>query len=253
VSGEAERCVRLERDEPGVLVVRMLDRAGRNTFTPAFVADLRLAFAEIGASRDAKAIVVTGFDSYFCCGGSRDELLKISSGRVRFDELDFYRLLLDCEVPVIAAMQGHAIGGGLVFGCYADMVVLARESMYSANFMKYGFTPGMGATLVLPLKFGALLGAEMLWRAEGYSGDELQRRGVACSVLPRADVFLNALATARLLAQRPRGALTMLKAQLNAKMLKELPSVIEAELAMHEQCFSEPGIDERVRVLYGTH
>jgi polyketide biosynthesis enoyl-CoA hydratase PksI len=244
-------CVTCELVVPEIVLVTLCDRAGQNTFTPDFVAGLVAAFAAVRALSQCKVVVVRGYDNYFCCGASRDELLKISSGQVRFDELGFYRLLLDCELPVIAAMQGHAIGGGLIFGCYADLLVLARESLYSANFMKYGFTPGMGATHLLPLKLGSNLGAEMLWRAEGYTGDLLQRRGVPCEVLPRTDVVQSALANARLLAQRPRKALLLLKARLTERLRQELPDVIAAELAMHEHCFADSDIDARVRELYG--
>ena len=51
-------------------------------------------------------------------------------------------------------MQGHGIGGGFVVGLFADFVILSRESVYSTNFMKYKFTPGMGATYIVPKKIG---------------------------------------------------------------------------------------------------
>ena len=76
------------------------------------------------------------------------ENIKYLFWQDNFCGLSILPLLLDCKIPTIAAMQGHALGGGLAFGCYADLIILAEECFYSANFMNHGFTPGMGATYV---------------------------------------------------------------------------------------------------------
>jgi len=138
--------VHLHRHGSAIAVIEMADREGRNTFTRALVAGLGVALQRVAADKAIKVVVIHGYDSIFCAGGTQEELLTLAQHKVTFDAHDFYRALLDCPVPVIAAMQGHALGGGLVFGLYADLVVMAQEAIYSANFMKYGFTPGMGST-----------------------------------------------------------------------------------------------------------
>src|SRR5690606_32652185 len=120
------------------------------TFTAGVIEGLERAFVAIAERKDLKVVVLHGYDNYFCCGGTKEELLGIHEGRIAFSDRPFYELPLRCELPVIAAMQGHALGGGLVLGCYADIMVLAEECMYGAVFMKYGFTPGMGGTFILP-------------------------------------------------------------------------------------------------------
>src|SRR5262249_34888364 len=138
----------------GIGIVVMEDQVSRNTFSRAFVEGLIEVFAAIRADATLKVIVVHGFGNYFCCGGTREELLTLADGRLQFTDANFFDLLLQCDIPVIAAMQGHALGGGLAFGAFADMMVLATEALYSANFMRYGFTPGMGATYIIPRRFG---------------------------------------------------------------------------------------------------
>ena len=66
----------------------------------------------------------------------------MASRQAKFTRFCFYDQLLRCEIPVVAAIQGHAIGGGLVFGAYADVIVMAEECLYSTNFMQYGITSG---------------------------------------------------------------------------------------------------------------
>ena len=244
--------VRLTRPRREVAVLAMEDRAGSNTFTLALVTSLFERFAEIAADPEVKVVVIHGYDSVFCAGGTLGELLEIADGTRSFDDKGFYRLLLDCPVPVIAAMQGHAMGGGFVFGLYADIVLLARESLYGTNFMKYGFTPGMGATLVVPHKLGPALAAEMLFTARAYHGGRLAERGVPFPVLPRAEVVEHALALAMDLADKPRLALTLLKDRLAAELRARLPETVAEERRMHEVTMAQPEIRARITTRFGN-
>ncbi|KTT63897.1 polyketide biosynthesis enoyl-CoA hydratase [Pseudomonas oryzihabitans] len=234
----------------GVVVLTLQDREHRNTFTAALLDGLMQAFARIAASEDCKAVVMTGYDTFFCSGGTREGLLALNQTRGNFTDANVYSLPLECPVPVIAAMQGHAIGGGLVMGLFCDLVVLSRESLYTANFMRYGFTPGMGATVVLPGKLGAL-GNEMLLAAQSYSGAELKARGVPFAVLPREQVLPHALELAGELADKPRLSLVTLKQHLNRPLRQALPGVIEQELAMHALTMHQPEVGQRISTLFG--
>jgi polyketide biosynthesis enoyl-CoA hydratase PksI len=244
--------VRSERDGDGIWVIAMEDREGRNTFTPALVSGLFEAMRVVAGDLEAKAVLLHGFDNIFLAGGTMDELIGIAERRQRFDEAGFFRLLLDCPVPVIAAMQGHALGGGFVLGLYADIIVLAREALYSANFMKYGFTPGMGATMIVPEKLGHALGEEMLLTARAYHGGTLEKRGVPFTVAPRLEVVDTARGFARDLADKPAEALRLLKAHLTSGRRQRLDAVVELEVAMHDVTFSAPGVRDRIRDRWGN-
>jgi polyketide biosynthesis enoyl-CoA hydratase PksI len=241
--------VHMQRMVDGVVEVVLEDRASRNMFTPALVDGLRQAFASVAGDGSVKVVIVRGYDNYFCCGGTRTELLRIADGQAGFAELDFYRVLLDCPVPTIAAMQGHALGGGLAFGCYADLLVLAEESLYAANFMRYGFTPGMGATFIIPKRLGHTVGTEMLWTARGYHGGRLRDRGVPLAVVKRSEVVPAARALALELAERPRASLLLLKEHLSADIKRELVGAIAAESRMHDISFALPEVRERIAEL----
>lgn len=244
--------IHLRRIEASIGVVALEDRLHRNTFSRPFVEGLRRVFTEIQASSELKVIVVHGYDNYFCCGGTKDELLTIVEGKLQFTDAQFFDLLLQCELPVIAAMQGHALGGGLAFGCFADMIILAEEALYSANFMRYGFTPGMGATYIVPKKFGECLGAEMLFGALSYHGGELRDRGAGMRVVSRERVIETALMLARELADKPRLALLELKRQLARPLREALPQVIARELEMHRVTFAQPEVRQRIEARFGN-
>jgi polyketide biosynthesis enoyl-CoA hydratase PksI len=246
-----EQVVKLSYAESGIAVVEMADRAARNTFSQPLIEGINKVFGAINQNQAVKTVVIHGFDNYFCCGGTQEELMNIFSGKLTFADLDFYRILLDCEVPVIAAMQGHAIGGGLAFGCYADMLVLAEEAIYSTNFMKYGFTPGMGATYMIPYKFGPSIGHELLYSANTYHGGVLRDKGIPVPVVKKADVIPKALQLAKQLADKPRRSLQILKHHLTQDIRAKLPAIIEQELAMHRVTFHLPEVKQRIEALFG--
>lgn len=247
----ATRVVELAELGPDIVQVTMQDRVNKNTFTDDMIAGLTRAFGEIGANARYKVAVLTGYDSYFSSGGTQEGLREIYDGKIRFTDKNLYSLALNCPIPVIAAMQGHGIGGGLVMGMFADFVVLARESIYTANFMKYGFTPGMGSSLILPDRLGRYLAEEMMLTAATYRGEDLQKRGVPFPVLPRDQVLPHAISLARSLAEKPRISLVTLKNHLAAGLRQQLPRIIEQEIAMHELTFHQPEVRDRIDAFFG--
>ncbi|MBO7941849.1 enoyl-CoA hydratase/isomerase family protein, partial [Streptomyces sp. S9] len=144
----------------GVAVIELHDREARNMFSAALVDGLKRAFAAIGADASARAVVLCGYDSYFATGGTRDTLLAIQEGQARFTDETVFQAALECALPVVAAVQGHAIGGGWAFAMFADLAVLSAESRYLSPYMGYGFTPGAGSTLVFPARIATT------WRAK---------------------------------------------------------------------------------------
>ncbi len=234
----------------GIAVIQMMDRNSRNTFSPSLIKGLLEAFQVINSHEEIKVVVIYGYDNYFCCGGTQSELLNLHSGKMTFADLGFYRLLLDCPFPTIAAMQGHAIGGGLAFGCFADIILLAEESIYSTNFMKYGFTPGMGATYIVPYKFGASIGHELLYSANTYHGSVLRIKGVPVQIVKKAEVIAKSLELAEQLADKPRVALKILKQHLTQEIRAKLPEVIDQEIEMHRQTFHLPEVKNRIETLF---
>lgn len=246
------RAVDLLTPHPGVVEIVMQDEQNSNQFTQDLVTGLFTAFSEVRESPHAKVVILHGSGPVFCTGGTKSELLGIVDGLIRFDSVPLYRLLLDCELPVISAMQGHALGGGLVFGLYADIVILAEESLYGSNFTKYGFTPGMGATLIMPEKLGPSLAAEMMLTARSYHGGELRTRGVPFAVAKRQEVVALALRMAKEIASKPLLTLKLLKQSLTRRLAQELPEAVRRETEMHQLTFAQPEVRERIETLFGA-
>ena len=238
--------------EPDIVQVTMQDRVNKNTFSEGLLSGLITTFEAIQANSSYKVVILTGFDNYFASGGTKEALLAIYEGKVKFTDINIYSLALDCKIPVIAAMQGHAIGAGWSMGMFSDFIVMGRESVYASNYMTYGFTPGAGATLIFPEKFGLALAQEILFTGKQFFGSELESKGVPFPILPRKQVLSYAIQLAKELSASPRESLIALKDLMARSIREKVSRTYESELKMHERTFvNQPEVKERIQSLYG--
>src|SRR6266498_923953 len=221
----------------GVVVVKMEDREAKNMFSDALIEGVREAFAHIERTPAYKVVILTGYDSYFASGGTKESLLAIGQGKAKFTDFKIFQAPLDCPLPVIAAMQGHGIGAGWTLGLFADLILLSEESRYLSPYMDYGFTPGAGATYILADKLGQDLARESLLTGRYCAGSELKARGLLLPIMPRAEAYPAAMALARQITRISRGCLIGLKQQLTGYVHEPLEDSYRLELAMHEKTF----------------
>ncbi|WP_046166742.1 SDR family NAD(P)-dependent oxidoreductase [Chromobacterium vaccinii] len=227
--------VSLEIRPDGVALVAMCEREAKNMFTPALVDGLKRAFAHAAAAPACRAVVLTGHDGYFATGGTRETLQAIQKGQAQFTDEMAFQLALACPLPVLSAMQGHAIGGGWAFGMFADLAWAAEEARYFNPYMSYGFTPGAGSTLIFPERLGLDLARETLLTAREQSGADLASRGMPA--LPRRALLDAALERAARIASQPRERLVRLKRLLAQPLLAGRDEAYRLEVAMHEATF----------------
>ncbi len=238
--------------EPGIVQLTMQDRVNKNTFSYELISGLMKSFEVIKDNPKYKVVILTGYDSYFASGGTKEGLLAIYEGKAKFTDTTIYSLALDCKIPVIAAMQGHAIGAGWSMGMFCDFIIMSRESIYTSNYIKYGFTPGAGATLIFPEKLGVGLTQEILFTGKRFHGSELESKGIPFPVLPRKEVLPYAIQLAKTLSDSPREALIALKDLMTESIRERLSSTYEKELKMHEKTFvNQPEVKERIQIQYG--
>jgi 4-carboxy-3-alkylbut-2-enoyl-[acp] decarboxylase len=194
---------------------------------------------EIGRDEAVRVVVLEGGSRVFCAGASRAALLERRDSPSEY-AAQLSRALLATPVPLVAALAGHAIGGGLLVGLWCDAVVLAEESLYGANFMALGFTPGMGATAAVPKAFGPFLGRRLLFTGQLMTGREIRDAGCPLShtVHPCAEVRDRALAVAREMAEAPRAALVLLKQTIAARRQEALERALDAEQRCHAALFA---------------
>ncbi len=235
--------------EPGVWLIQMCDSVGQNALDEQMVAELQSAL-QVAADPEVKVVVLLGLPEVFCSGAPRELLRRLAAGQVLPTDITLARAVLHVPVPTIAAMEGHAIGGGLALGCCADIVIVAREGRYGASFMNLGFTPGMGLTRLLEHVLSPALAHELLYTGEFRKGAELIGVSGFNAILPREQVRDRALETAWRIAEKPRQALEMLKRVLALRRRQAFEESLTLESLMHSVSFAQPEVCRRIEEEY---
>jgi polyketide biosynthesis enoyl-CoA hydratase PksI len=217
----------------GIATVTLADPASANALGEAMVHELQDAFDTIDRDPDMRVVVLSGEGDTFSSGAPRELLMRLARGEVRPTDIVLPRLLLDCAVPVVAAMAGHATGGGFALGLAADIVLLGDDSRYGFTFMNLGFTPGMGTTMLYSHVMSPAVAHELLYTGELRRGSRFAGSGIN-HVLPRHQVEAAALDIAARIAEKPRSSVTALKRTLSLPRRRAFETSITQESFMHQ-------------------
>jgi enoyl-CoA hydratase len=180
----------IDRSRPRVAVVTMNRPDRLNALSAALVGDLKAAFAALNRDRDTSAIVLTGAGRGFCSGadlsGDADPAPDADGrGRVgfvyRFQEhlAELILAIHECEKPVIAAVHGAAVGGGLALSLACDLRVATRTAKFGSVFIRVGLSScDVGVSYFLPRIVGPTRAAELMLTGRHFSGEDADRYGM---------------------------------------------------------------------------
>ena len=243
--------VTFERDEHGIASIRMQDRERNNILSDDLINGLIDAVDKLEADKETVVAVLSGLPEVFSGGAEKETLLALADGKLLVKDLLISERLIASEFPIIAAMEGHAIGGGLVMGLCCDIVIAARESRYGTVFMNMGFTPGMGCTTLLPELVGPYIANEMMFTGKRFRGRELAEKSTNINyVLPRTDVMEKARDVALQMSEKNIKSVHLLKYALSARKKKLLVDARLQEDMMHRLSFRYP---ETKKIIHGFY
>ncbi|MBS1120893.1 MAG: Enoyl-CoA hydratase/isomerase [Deltaproteobacteria bacterium] len=196
--------VRYTRQEHvGVLTLDRPDN--RNSMTPELLDAFTAASTAARADRELRCLVVTGNGSSFSAGADFKSTLQRADDRSAPSDRSFamyapFLSLLDLEVPVIGALNGHAVGGGFGLSLMCDLRIGAEGAKYGANFVKLGLAPGMAISYLLPRLIGMARASELLLTGRLVDGREAERLGILNRAVAASEVLAEAMAMARAIA-----------------------------------------------------
>lgn len=245
------RLVGLEIDSSGVATVSLDDGAGQNAMSESLVKQLVERLDEVSVAPEVKVVVLKGLPQVFSGGASRDLLDGLARRQLAPSDILLPRAILDLPTPTIAAMEGHAIGGGFALGLCADLAIIARESRYGCSFMNMGFTPGMGTTRLLEHVLTPAIAHELLFTGRALKGAHFEGRSGFNYILPRSQVLPKAYELAGLIAEKPRVAVEALKRALSMGRRQTFEASRTVETFMHQVCFAQTDIGRLIEENYG--
>ena len=220
------RAVRFEHD--ATIGTITLDRPdNRNSMTAELLDAFSAALAEARAVSSLRCLVITGTGACFSAGADFKAILQrepapgarpLAPHERSLAMYQPFLAVLDVDIPVIGALNGHAVGGGFGLALCCDLRLAAREGRYGANFARLGLHPGMAITHLLPRLVGAARAAELLFTGRLVDGDEAARLGLVNDVVPAAEVPARARALAETIAANAPGPLRTIKRALFASL-----------------------------------
>ncbi len=233
---------------PDGVATAELRRPPDNFFDAALIASLADAYDWLGGEAGARAIVLCSQGRNFCAGA---DLTGRSAQAERIGESDgaakLYReaaRLFEARLPVVAAVQGGAVGGGLGLACSADFRVASPRAWFRANFARLGLHQGFGLSVTLPAIAGAQRAAEMLYTGRRVGGEEAARFGLADRL---AEPGRLREAARDLVAASAPLAVRSIRDTVRGDLARRARAAMEAELAEQRRLWGTADFAEGVR------
>jgi enoyl-CoA hydratase/carnithine racemase len=233
--------VRVDTDGP-VRIVRLSRPEQLNAINDELHLGLTKLFPQLSADPDACVAVITGEGRAFSAGGDFDLLDRMANDRaLRHDVIAEGRELvlnmIRCRVPVVAAVNGPAVGLGCSVIALSDVVYMAESAYLSDPHVTVGLVAADGGPLTRPLHTSLLLAKEYAFTGDRISAQRAAEIGLANHVCPDDEVFDAALATARKIAALPQQAVEATKRVLNLHLERAVLATIDFAMASETASF----------------
>ena len=194
----------LTQGRDGATAVLTLDYpARRNALAMPMRQALIDAFETMESDLAIRAVVITGAGGTFCAGGdiSGMDATDLLAGRERFRTTHkLVRLLIKSRLPIMAAIEGHAVGAGLSVALCCDTIIAATDAKLAAGFGRVGLVADLGLLHTLPARIGQGRARQVFLYGETMTGEAAERIGLVDHLVPRGEALSAALERARLFA-----------------------------------------------------
>lgn len=246
----------LERDVDGVRVLTLNRPEALNALTLETMAELGERLERAADAAAIRVVVITGAGRAFSAGGDSAFLLELpgmSDAQIRDVVYGTFqrpiRAIRSMPKPVIAAVNGAAVGAGCELAVAADLRIASERARFGEVWTSIGCVPALGGMYLLPRIVGLTRATEMILTGEIIDADEALRIGLVNRVTPEDSLLDDALAVAARLAHGPAHALAAAKAAINRGLGSNLEDELRATVTAQMACFRTPDFAEGVRAL----
>ncbi|MBU1156577.1 MAG: enoyl-CoA hydratase/isomerase family protein [Proteobacteria bacterium] len=233
-------------EDHGPVRLFTLNRPDRlNALTQEMMAVMRGALEEAAADDKVGAVVLTGAGRAFSAGADLAGFAQMAEGgdqasRTRFTGLEGPRALANFPKPMIAAVNGPAVGWGLTVSLMCDLRLASQEAYFSAAFVRVGVTPEFGSSFLLPAIVGLGRAMDMVLTARKVPAPEALAMGLLTRMTPPEELLPAAMELAGQIASMPRPAVGMAKALLRHGAETGLEQVLDYEMRCFRTAMASP-------------
>src|SRR6476660_6758581 len=213
-----------------ILSVQLNRPAKKNAMTSS----MYITMAELldGAAKDDQIRVVLwhGAGDSFSAGNDLEDFMKNPPGPGESPQARLIKALIDFEKPLIAAVQGVAIGGGTTMLAHCDFVYAGESAKFQLPFVNLALVPEFGSSYLLPLRFGYIRAAELILLGGPFDASRAAELGLVTQVVPDQSLLATATETARTLAAKPAAAVQASKRLMKRPLREQLEQAVKLEL-----------------------
>jgi enoyl-CoA hydratase/carnithine racemase len=226
--------------EGGVRLITLNRPEKKNALTGAMYDAMREALAGADASEKIGAVVFAGQPGMFSAGNDLADFLGGAAGGFSASPaLAFIRQLARTRTPMVAAVDGIAVGIGATLSLHCDLVYASPAARFRMPFVELGLVPEAASSYLLPRRVGLLKATEMLLLSQGFDADEALGLGLVNAVMPAGLLLEHAQAQAARLAGLPRGAVQATRALIRGDQAA-MEAALEAEAVAFEERLRAP-------------
>jgi enoyl-CoA hydratase/carnithine racemase len=218
-------------DDGGVRTIRMNRPEKKNALTLAMYGDITRALRECDHNDAIRCVMIAGTPGAFCAGNDITDFLKASAGGIDPRAHEFLHALARRQKPLVAAVNGAAVGVGTTMLLHCDHVVAGSAAVLSTPFIKLGLIPEAASTLLAPMRMGYARAFSMLVMGRPLPAAEAKDAGIVNVVVDPAEVDHVALSAAREIATLPGRAVAVAQSLMRGH-LDEIIKQIDTE-SMH--------------------
>jgi enoyl-CoA hydratase len=233
-----------ELDEHGVLLVTLNRPEVRNAINDVMHVELIELYKRIHADVEAEVVVVTGAGAGFCAGGDFSQMAENNDAgyddgfsQLMVDSVAMARSILAIRQPMIAAINGHAIGLGATLALFCDIVYMSDAAKIGDPHVQAGLVAADGGVVLWPMLIGANRAKEYLFTGDLLTAAQAEQIGLINHAVPAAEVLDRALQTAHRLAQGAALAIRFNKRLVNKDLEDRVDRIYEMALAMEAVTF----------------
>ena len=222
----------LATQEAGVATLTLNFAARRNALSIPLRDELLAAMDEAMRDPACRAIVLTGAGDHFCSGGdiSGMDSANAVNARSRFDSAHrVISMMVEGEKPVIAAVEGYAVGAGLSLAIAADIVVAAKNAKFSCSFNRIGLVPDLGLAYTLPMRAGMGRARWIMITGDMFDAETAEGWGLVEQLAEPGQALADATALARRLAATTAPLSNLYTKRMLSRMPGTLADILKAE------------------------
>ncbi|MFC1963704.1 enoyl-CoA hydratase/isomerase family protein [Chloroflexota bacterium] len=214
--------------------------------------ELSVVFEDIARDKRVKVVLLTGAGKAFCAGGDIKWFQTIADDPQALRDLiteasKIINNILDLEVPIIAAVNGDAIGLGATLALFCDIVIASENSRLADPHVKMGLVAGDGGAVIWPLLVGVHRAKELLMTGNMLDARQAERIGLVSRAVAPESVLATSLDLAKRFSEGPSLAINSTKMSINKRLREDVNLILDYSLAREEQTFHSKDHSEAVQ------